>query len=172
MIIVASRMADHRPITSVLSPDRFQDLGKLLLAFVMVWAYFQLSQFLIMWSANLPEEVPWYIRRTTGTWYGLTVALFLFHFVVPFALLLSRNRKRDPRAIAAVALLVCVMRYVDLYWWITPSFSPDALWVHPLHLTTLLGIGGVWIWAFVGNLIERPILAFNDPVIVAELEKA
>lgn len=171
-IQISARIADHRPVSSVLSADRFQDLGKLLLAFVMVWGYFQLSQFLIMWSANLPEEVPWYIARKTGGWYFFTIFLFLFHFAVPFALLLSRGIKRTPGSIARVAALVCVMRYVDLYWWITPSFSPGVFYFHPLHLTTLLGMGGIWMWAYLRNLAGQPLLAFHDPYIVTELEKA
>lgn len=171
-ILVSARIADHRPVTSVLSPDRFLDLGKLLLAFVMVWAYFQLSQFIIMWGANLPEEVEWYVIRNTGGWHWFTLFLFIFHFVVPFGLLLSRTRKRKPMSIAAVATLLVVMRYVDIFWWITPTFSPESFWIHPLHLTTALGIGGVWVWRYVGNLAAYPLLAVNDPVITAELEHA
>ena len=171
-VMTASRMADHRPISVVLSPDRFQDLGKLLLAFTMVWTYFQLSQYLIMWSANMPEEVGWYLVRNANGWQHVTYFLFAFHFLVPFGLLLSRNRKRDPRKIAGVAALLCFMQYVDVYWWISPSLNKEAFFLHPLHITTALGIGGVWVWAYIGNLAAHPIVAFNDPVIVTELEKA
>ncbi|MFN2375679.1 MAG: hypothetical protein ABR538_04030 [Candidatus Binatia bacterium] len=171
-IQVSARIADHRPVSSVLSPDRFHDLGKLLLAFVMVWTYFQLSQYIIMWGANLPEEVDWYLVRNAGGWEFLTIGLFLLHFVLPFGLLLSRNRKKKPMSIAAVATLVCVMRYVDIYWWITPSFSPEGFYVHPMHLTTLLGIGGIWSWRYIGNLASRPILSVHDPIVATELEHA
>lgn len=170
-IQVSARMADHRPVSTVVSPDRFHDLGKLLLAFVMVWTYFQLSQYIIMWGANLPEEVEWYIVRNQGGWEYLTLGLFLFHFVVPFSLLLSQNRKKRPMAIAAVATLVCVMRYVDIFWWITPTFS-HTFFIHPMHLTTVLGIGGVWMWRYVGTLASRPLLSVNDPVVSSELEHA
>lgn len=169
---VAARMADHKPVSTVLNSGRFHDLGKLMLAFTMVWAYFQLSQFLIMWGANLPEEVEWYIVRNTGGWQYLTYFLFTFHFVVPFCLLLSRARKKKPMSIAAVASLLFVMRYVDLFWWISPEFSPESLWISPLHVTTVLGIGGVWMWRYIGTLSSHPILAVNDPVIASELEHA
>jgi hypothetical protein len=169
---VAARMADHKPVSTVINSGRFHDMGKLLLAFTMVWTYFQLSQFLIIWGANLPEEVEWYIVRNQNGWQHLTYFLFAFHFVVPFALLLSRNRKKKPMSIAAVASLLFVMRYVDLYWWISPEFSADSFWVHPLHLTTLVGIGGVWLWRYVGTLSSHPILAVHDPVIATELEHA
>lgn len=168
---VSARIADHRPVSSILSPSRFYDLGKLMLAFTMVWTYFQLSQFLIMWGANLPEEVEWYLVRNMNGWDKFTMFLFLFHFVVPFALLLSRKRKKKPMQIAAVAAWMCFMRYVDIYWWITPEFS-KSLWVHPLHLATMLGIGGVWMWRYVGTLQSHPILAVHEPVIATELEHA
>lgn len=171
-VVVSARMADHKPVSTVLNAGRFHDLGKLMLAFTMVWTYFQLSQFLIIWGANLPEEVEWYIVRNKGGWQYLTYFLFTFHFVVPFSLLLSRGRKKKPMSIAAVAGLLLVMRYVDLYWWISPEFSPESFWIHPLHLTTVLGIGGVWLWRYIGTLSSQPILAVNDPVIASELEHA
>lgn len=171
-VFIAARIADHKPITSVLSPDRFHDIGKLLFAFNTVWTYFQLSQFLIMWGANLPEEVEWYVVRNTAGWYTLTIFLFVFHFAVPFALLLSRTRKRTASSVAGIALWLCFMRYVDLFWWLTPTFSPEGFWIHPLHLTTVLGIGGVWLWRYIGTLASRPLLSVNDPVVATELEHA
>lgn len=171
-IQVAARIADHRPVSSVLSPGRFHDLGKLLLAFVMVWTYFQLSQYIIMWGANLPEEVGWYIIRNQNGWEVVTLGLFLLHFVVPFGLLLSSARKKKPMSIAAVASLICVMRFVDIFWWIQPSFSPESFTATPLHLTAVLGMGGVWLWRYVGNLAAVPVLAINDPVVAAELDHA
>ncbi len=170
-IVVSAKIADHRPVSTVISPGRFHDIGKLLLAFTMVWTYFQLSQYIIMWGANLPEEVEWYIVRNQGGWDYLTLFLFLFHFVVPFSLLLSQSRKKVPSKIAAVAGLVVFMRYVDIFWWITPTFS-HSFFVHPLHLSTALGIGGIWLWRYIGALAARPLLAVHDPVIATELEHA
>jgi hypothetical protein len=170
-ILVSARVADHKPVTTVLSPDRFHDLGKLLLAFTMIWAYFQLSQYIIMWGANLPEEAEWYIIRNSGGWAYVTLFLFIFHFIVPFSLLLSQTRKKKPMSLAMVAGLIFVMRYVDIYWWITPSISHE-FFIHPLHLTTWLGIGGVWMWRYIGQLAAYPVLAVHDPVVEAELEHA
>ena len=103
---------------------------------------------------------------------GLKAVLPMILSFVPFGLLLSRTRKRQPMKIAGVALLLCVMRYVDIYWWITPAFSPNGFWFHPLHLTTVAGIGGVWLWRYIGTLSSYPIVAVNDPVVSAELEHA
>ncbi len=172
MIMVTAMTADRRPMSLVATPERFHDLGKLLFAFVMVWGYFNLSQFLIVWSANLPDEVPWYLDRTTGGWQVLMIVLLIVHFFVPFGLLLSRSFKRNPRTLVRVAALLLLARYLDLYWWITPAFYPGHFTIHPLHAATLIGIGGVWTWAFLTNLARRPLLAFNDPMIALELEKA
>jgi len=172
MIAVSSVLSLERGAAKVLTPERFHDLGKLLLAFIMVWAYFHLSQFLIMWSANLPEEVPWYTARTTGGWYPVSVLLVLAHFVLPFIVLLSRQVKRDPRVLGMVAVAMVVIRFIDVYWLITPSFSPGDFTLHPLHLTALVGIGGIWASMYLGSLVARPIIAFNDPIVAVELEKA
>jgi hypothetical protein len=171
-IQVSARVADHKPVTTVLSSGRFHDIGKLLLAFTMIWAYFQLSQYIIMWGANLPEEVEWYVVRNEHGYEYLTLFLFLFHFVVPFSLLLSQTRKQKPMSIAAVATLIFLMRYVDIFWWITPSIYKDHFFISPLHLTTWLGIGGIWMWRYIGTLSAHPVIAVHDPVVEAELEHA
>jgi len=172
MIMVTALTADRPPMSKVATPERFHDLGKLLFAFVMVWGYFNLSQFMIMWSANIPDEVPWYLARINGGWQVLMIVLLLVHFCVPFALLLSRSFKRNPAVLVKVAALLLAARYLDLYWWIMPAFSPEHFVIHPMHVATVLGVGGVWFWAFLNNLARRPLLAFNDPVIAWELEKA
>ena len=102
------------------------DLGKLLLAFTMLWAYVNFSQFLIIWSGNISEETPFYLRRMQGGWQLLAIALLLFHFALPFALLLSRPLKRSARALAAVAWLMLLMQFVDLYWLIGPDLAGHA----------------------------------------------
>jgi hypothetical protein len=172
MIAVSAVLSRERGAAKVLTPERFHDLGKLLLAFIMVWAYFQLSQFLIMWSANLPEEVPWYTARTTGGWKSVTVLLVLAHFVLPFIVLLSRDVKRNPQVLGVVAAVMVGIRFMDLYWMIAPSYSPGDFTLHILQLTAVAGIGGVWAYSYLGNLVARPIIAFNDPIVAVELEKA
>lgn len=172
MIMVTALFSDRLPMSKVATPERFHDLGKLLFAFVMIWGYFNVSQFLIIWSADLPEEVPWYIDRIGGGWHPLLIVVVFLQFVIPFALLLSRSLKRNKVTLVRVAALLLVARYLDLYWWIMPSFSPGHFTIHPLQLATLAGIGGVWLWAFLTNLSRRPVLAFNDPVVAWELEKA
>jgi hypothetical protein len=162
-ISMASAVADRPPLSEVITPSTLQDLGKLLFAFVMVWAYFSLSQFLIIWAADLPEEIPWYLRRLNGGWRVLILTIIAVQFVLPFVLLLSRRVKRSAAALALVASIVLLARFADLYWLVVPAFDPAAPHVHPLDVATLLAVGGVWIATFVGQLEGRPLLPLGDP---------
>jgi hypothetical protein len=174
VIAMASLLAKYRPMSDILVPDHFHDLGKLLLAFVMIWAYFAFSQFLIIWSGNLPEEITWYHVRLAGGWRWVGLALLLFHFVLPFLLLLSRDLKRQGRALALVAAAVLAMRYVDLYWMVAPSFPQAAtgLHFHWLDLAAPLAVGGLWLAEFLRQLKSRPLVPLNDPLFPQVLEHA
>ena len=149
----------------LLNPIRRRDLGNLLLAFVMMWAYVSFSQFLLIWTANLPEEIPWYVNRTRGGWQWLAWLLVAFQFSLPFLLLLSREIKEDPRRLAAVALLVLVMRYLDVFWWIEPAFADGVHFYVVVHLLALVGLGGIWIWYFLAQLAKLPLLPLNEPTL-------
>lgn len=174
VIAMASLLAKYRPMSDVLVPDHFHDLGKLLLAFVMIWAYFSFSQFLIIWSGNLPEEITWYHVRLAGGWRVVGLALLLFHFVLPFLLLLSRDLKRQGRVLALVASAVLAMRFVDLYWLVAPSFPEAAtgLHFHWLDLAVPVAVGGLWLAEFLRQLKSRPLLPLNDPLLPQVLEHA
>jgi len=165
MIVVALFLARREPMDRVLSPHYFHDYGKLMLAFVMLWAYFCFSQFLIIWAGNEPEEIVWYVRRIRHGWGWLALALVAFHFALPFALLLSRDLKRSARRLGAVALLMLAMRWIDLYWQVEPAFHDGTFYFHWLHLAALLAVGGLWLAAFVYELKKRPLLPVNDPYL-------
>jgi hypothetical protein len=164
-IVVALFLARREPMERVLSPHHFHDYGKLMLAFVMLWAYFSFSQFLIIWAGNLPEEIVWYVRRIHGGWGWIALALVAFHFALPFALLLSRDLKRSARRLGAVALLMLAMRWIDLYWQVEPAFHDGTFYFHWLHPAALLAVGGLWLAAFVHELKKRPLLPVNDPYL-------
>ncbi len=123
LIVAAHALAERPPMADVLRARHFSDYGNLMLAFLMLWGYFSISQLIIIWSANLPEEVPWYVARLRGEWGRVGLALVLAHFALPFALLLSRSVKTTSRYLRAVALGVLVMRWVDLYWQAGPIFT-------------------------------------------------
>jgi hypothetical protein len=165
VIAVAAVLADERggPLAHLISADQFHDLGKLLLAFVMLWTYFMLSQFLIIWAGNLPEEIPWYLKRLQGGWQVLGFVLVLAHFALPFVVLLSRDLKRNPRRLALIAFWLLVARLLDVFWLVTPAFNAGALTVHWLDAVAVIGVGGVWLWTFVWQLKGRSLLAVHDP---------
>ncbi len=164
VIPVAALLATHPPTAGRITTDQLSDLGKLLLAFVMLWAYFNLSQFLIIWSANLPEEITWYLARTRGGWQWVALAIVAFHFALPFVLLLSRRLKRRASSIATVALVLIVMRFIDVFWLIAPAWEPSRLTLHLLDVAAVLAVGGVWVWLFVRQLEGRPLLPLRDPM--------
>ena len=163
-IFVLSRLEREGTVTDILKPRHFHDLGKLMLAFVMLWAYLSFSQFLIIWSGNLPEEIPWYVRRTTGTWGWVAISLVLGHFVIPFVLLLSQDLKKRSGLLAGVAMFVIAMRLVDLIWLVEPEFRPGTAFpIHWMDITLPLGLLGVWLFVFTRNLRSRALLPRNDP---------
>jgi hypothetical protein len=169
MIVLVALVGHEKPLDAVISRESVHDLGKLLFAFVMLWAYISLSQFLIIWSANLPEEIPWYIRRLSGGWQVVALTLVFFHFALPFVLLLSRSLKRNARLLARVAAGVFLVRLVDLFWLIAPDLqghgeaATHGLSVHPLDVVAPLFLGGVWLLLFTRELRTRPLLTPGDP---------
>lgn len=165
VILVALYLARRPPMAGALRPRHFHDFGKMLMAFVMLWAYFGFSQFLIIWSGNLPEEVPWFKDRMAGGWRWVSLSLILLHFVLPFLLLLSRDLKRSSRRLAAVAGFILLMRWVDLYWLIMPAFHTERLGLHWMDVAATVAVGGLWTWAFVRELGSRPLLPIQEPLL-------
>jgi hypothetical protein len=170
IILTMRYLATRRPLVEVASRKIFHDLGNLLFAFVVLWTYVQVSQLLITWSGNLPPEVTWYLHRTRGGWLWIAVALALFHFAVPFFLLLSRVSKLRIERLAAIAAFVLAMRAVNYYWYVEPAFHRD-LYVHWMDFAAPAALGGLWVWLFLGQLNKRPVLPVDDPRVVHALEK-
>lgn len=163
VIVVTMFLAKYEPLARVISPKHFHDLGNLLLTFVMLWAYLSFDQFLIIWAGNLQDEIPWYTVRATGEWAGVALFIILFHFAVPFILLLNRPVKRSMKALAAVGVGLIVMTWIDLYWFIVPAFYPLGPRLHWMDIVAPLGIGGVWLAFFIHQLKAKPILPEHDP---------
>jgi hypothetical protein len=168
-ILLASRLAGEEPLAAVVRPSHFQDLGNLMLAFVMLWAYFAFSQWLIIWSGNLPEETSWYAHRTRGGWEWIALTLMVFHFFLPFLLLLLRTIKRRAQLLGIVAAAILFMRLIDIYWYTAPAFYPEDLHLHWLDVSTAVGLGGIWFFVFLWQLRGRPLLALHDPALAEVL---
>jgi hypothetical protein len=160
LLVLLSR---RRPMSDVLTPRHLHDLGKLLLALVMVWAYFSFSQFLIIWAGNLPEEIPWYLTRLNGGWGYVALMLVFGHFALPFALLLSRDLKRNFKLLAGIAIFILFMRMVDLYWIVAPDFNKHSFHFSFLDLAAPMGLLGLWLAYFFVQLEKRPLMPINNP---------
>jgi hypothetical protein len=175
MIVVSTRLANSPPMSEVTTEGRLNDLGNLLLAFVMLWAYMSFCQFLIIWSGNLSEEIPWYLRRTRGGWQWLAVALLVFQFFLPFFALLFRQNKRRSQTLARVAIWILGLRFFELVWLVIPASSdpasPHIAWVElPIALAAFVAIGGIWIAFFLSRLKRLPLVPVYDPYLLEALE--
>ena len=162
MIAVVVLLARTEPFAGILQLRHLHDLGKLLLAFVMLWAYFDFSQLLIIWSGNLPEEISFYRTRLYGEWGIVAVIVVVFHFFVPFFLLLSQDLKRNAKVLPKIALWLILMRLIDLFWMTRPEFTSSAVpsW---LDLVLPIALGGLWLGFFAFNLRQCPLLPLGDP---------
>ena len=176
-IVLMAFVAGEPPMSEALRPGTVHDLGKLLLAFTMFWGYVNFSQFLIVWSGNISEETPFYIHRLEGAWGAVAVVLLLFHFALPFALLLSRDLKRNAKRLGLVAALMLVMQLVDLFWLIAPDLLSQGhgmapLRVHWMDLAAALGLGGLWLALFGRQLRKSPVLPVGEPAVRALLSRS
>src|SRR6267154_6806793 len=161
-VVVERILFNYKPMSEMLTPDFVHDHGKWMLAFTMVWAYFNFSQWLIIWAGNLPAEITFYLRRLDGGWIAIGLILIFFGFVVPFATLLSRPLKRDIRRLAWLAAWLLLIRYLDLFWIIEPNFA-KTLTVTVADIVVPVAIGGIWLWYFFRNLASLPLLPAYDP---------
>jgi hypothetical protein len=160
-VVVERILFNYKPMSEMLKPDFVHDHGKWMLTFIMVWAYFNFSQWLIIWAGNLPSEITFYIRRINGGWGTIGIILVLFGFVAPFAMLLSRPFKRDIRRLVGLAVWLMLMRYLDLFWIIEPNFS-KTLSLTLADVVVPVAIGGIWLWYFFRNLAALPLLPAYD----------
>jgi hypothetical protein len=156
-------LSDREPLADVVRPSHFQDLGSFLLVFVMLWAYLEFSQYLIIWGGNLSDEIPWYLRRMQGIWGSVGLLLVLLNFALPFFLLLFRDVKRRKRSLLIVAGLVLLMRLVDMYWMVLPAFGGGNVRLTWMNLALPLGMGGIWLAYFTWQLQRMPVLPVHDP---------
>ena len=182
-IVVSTFLFRHEPMSRLLKPTHFHDLGKLTLAFVMLYAYFNFSQYMLTFAANLAEEIPYMTVRTRNGWQYLALFLTIFHFAVPFFLLLSRDLKRAAHRLVVVALWLIFMRFADIYMLVSPEFASTGgnlhllegehvshLFVHWMDLAAPLAIGGLWLWMFFTQLQQRPLFAAGDPYLREALQ--
>jgi hypothetical protein len=163
LILAAVWLSRRPPLDRIVVPAHLHDLGNLMLAFVMLWAYFSFSQYLIIWAGNLPHEISWYLHRVQTSWRFVGLGLIVFHFAVPFSLLLSRAVKRSAEGLVKVAAVILLLRVVDLWWLIAPEFHREGISINWLDVVLPCAMGSLWLGCFVRQLRARPILPIHDP---------
>jgi hypothetical protein len=177
-IVLLVKLAPMEPLSRMFKLDYLHDFGKLMFAFVVLWAYLSFSQWLIIWSGNLLSEIKWYLMRLRGGWQYFATMLIFVHFVFPFALLLSRSLKRHGRRLILIALLIMLMRLVDLFWLTAPNFYKGTengfvnfKWIDAaVYIVCPVAIGGIWLFFFYSRLEKRSLMPVNDPHFVEMLE--
>jgi len=169
--IVLSRIVDEKLVAQVIKREHFNDLGSLMLAFTMLWGYLNLSQFLIIYSGNLPEEITWYLARMRGGWGLIGGSLILLHFALPFLMLLWRRNKETVGRLVVVSCWILLIRWIDVMWLVKPVFEETAT-IHWMDVTLLLGLGGIWLAFFVSQLTGAALLPVNDPRVARKLGTA
>jgi len=168
-VVVERILYNHKPMSDMLRPDFVHDHGKWMLTFTMVWAYFNFSQWLIIWAGNLPTEITFYFNRLHGGWQSIGLFLVIFGFAIPFATLLSRPFKRDIRKLVWLAVWIMLIRYVDLFWIIEPNFS-KTFTITVADIVVPIAIGGFWLALFFYNLGGLPLLPAYDPTASEVIE--
>lgn len=159
MAVVMNTLAKTDPLKSVITPQQFHDIGNWCFAFTILWTYMNFSQYLIIWSGNLYELTFWYLKRMAGGWVEMTAVMAVLLFALPFALLLFRQNKRKSCVLASIALPILVLRYLEVYWLVGPTFRKEALSFHWMDAAALAGIGGIWLWLFATGLKNAPLLS-------------
>ncbi|HZD58418.1 MAG TPA: hypothetical protein VE136_16920 [Anaerolineales bacterium] len=161
-IVITPVLARQKPLSEIMSPGIYRDLGALLFTNVMLWAYLAFSQYLIIWSGNLTEEITWFLDRSRGGWQWLGLLVILTQFALPFSVLLSLRAKRNARILASAAGIVLVIRLVDDFWEVIPTFRPDGFSLHWLDIIIALAMGGIWVAAFIWHLRSTPVLLARE----------
>ena len=171
IVIVAQKLHRYPPMDGLLKSRHFHDYGKFLLMFTLLWGWFNFSQWLIIWAGNLPDEISWYFDRIKGGWEYIAFLIIIGQFVVPFCLLLSRPLKKDPNRLVWVTAWMFFMRYVDMVWWVEPTFHKMRFHYDWLDAIIPLAMLGWWMAYFFWQLQRRPLLVLHDPHTSVELDK-
>jgi hypothetical protein len=169
-VLVARFLGNYDPVDKAITPPRFNDLGNLLLTFVILWAYLAFSQFLIIWSGDLITEIPWYISRMGHGWEILAAIILVLYFAAPFFLLLMKTLKRQATILARLCAAILFFNFLDLFWMIVPAFHPNHPHFYLLDALLTLGMGAIWMAVYIWKLKSFPLLPYRDPRFAGVLQ--
>jgi hypothetical protein len=162
-IIMVALFRNQQPFAATVTKVHFHHLGNLLLTFVLFWTYVSFGQLLIIYSGDIPPELEWYLHRIAGSWKVIVAVIALFHFFLPFFLLLFRSVKKHVAALTILAALLFVMHIVDTYWLVMPTLHQSGVSLSWMDITAPIGVGGLWVSFFLWRLKAAPLLPRNDP---------
>ncbi len=163
MVILLLNLKKHNLLNGIITVEHYHDLGKLLFAFTIFWAYIAFSQYFLIWYANIPEETIWYLKRWPGSWKVISLILLFGQFIIPFMTLMPRAAKRSLSFLKIICLWLLLMHWVDIYWLVMPGLHPASAEISWMDLTTMAGIGGIFLWALRKKLASQALIPVNDP---------
>jgi hypothetical protein len=176
-ILTVILLSRYEPMKTMLRTTEQYDLGKLAFAFVMLNIYLCFAEFLIIWSGNVPDEIPWYLNRIHGGWWYVCSADFICHWLIPFVLLLSRDLKRNKQKMIWLTSFMIFARCLDMFWLIEPNFADAAGNLHIAgnigilaYITVPVAVLSLWAWFYMRELEARPLINVNDPHVEEMLE--
>ncbi len=168
--IFVVHMRGKNILADTITVEHDHDIAKLAFAFIVFWAYMAFSQYMLIWYANIPEETIWYQHRWIGSWKTISLVIIFGHFVIPFVILITRIAKRSPRLMLLGGFWLLIMHYIDIYWNIMPSFFHHGAHFSWMDVTTMLGIGGVFVWFFWRTYTSKALIPVSDPRLEASIE--
>ena len=170
IVVICFFMRRNGILGEIITAEHYHDLGKLMFAFTIFWAYIGFSQFFLIWYGNIPEETIWYLSRWEGGWSGVSFVLLFGHFAIPFLVLIFRAVKRSPMLLGLVAAWILVMHWVDLYWLVYPTFMEQSAGVGWIEIAPVVGIGGVFVSSFWRSFSSHPLVPTGDPWLGASIK--
>ncbi|NQV15520.1 hypothetical protein HQ531_08695 [bacterium] len=170
MLSILANVLRNNGAGKIITTEHTHDLGKFLFAFIVWWAYIGGAQYFLIWYGNIPEETIWFLHRWEHGWKSISLFLVFFHFIVPFFVLAFRAAKRIPVLILSIAILILFMHYIDHFWLATPTFGDHHFHISWMHLTTVLGMGGVFIWWLFRLMGIDPVIPLKDPKLQKSIE--
>ncbi len=160
---ISIRLRKNNVLYDIITREHDHDLGKLIFAFVIFWGYMAFSQYFLIWYGNIPEETVWFLHRWEGSWKAVTLLLVFGHFVIPFFFLFPHGPKRNWTAMTIITLWILLMHWIDIYWLVMPSLHHHGVHLSWMDLTTMLGIGGIFLYIFWRRFTSNPLVPSGDP---------
>jgi hypothetical protein len=163
MVLIGVNMRRQSILKNVITTEHYHDLGKLMFGFIVFWAYMGFSQYLLIWYTNIPEETVWFYHRWYSGWRWVSLLMIFGHFVLPFVVLITRAAKRNLISLGSMAVWILLMRFVDLHWLVFPSLYEHGPHLSWMDVTSMIGIGGIFVWYFWRQYSAHPAIPIGDP---------